>query len=120
MLTPFGRFIRKLRIDTGFLLKDLANDLEVTPSYLSAVEMGKRRIPDSWSEKICSFFSLNQSQGEELRALIQADQSKIQIDLGKASQEQRDLAFVFARKLDGLDENEVQEMFKIFKKGTTE
>ena len=53
MLTSFGCYLRKLRIDTGYLLKDLASYLCVTSSYLSAVEMGKRRIPDDWAEIIC-------------------------------------------------------------------
>ena len=50
-LTEFGKFSRKLRIDNGELLKDMAIKLNVTVSYLSAVEIGKRNIPEKWEEE---------------------------------------------------------------------
>ncbi|KHF28295.1 Helix-turn-helix domain protein [Anoxybacillus sp. BCO1] len=53
MLTEFGRFCRKLRIDNGELLKHMADKLGVTSSYLSAVENGKRNVPQDWVEKNC-------------------------------------------------------------------
>ena len=42
MITPFGKYLRKLRIDHDEKLKDMAAKLGVTGSYLSAVEIGKR------------------------------------------------------------------------------
>jgi transcriptional regulator with XRE-family HTH domain len=45
MLTEFGQYLRKIRIDCGDLLKDMADKLGVTSSYLSAVETGKRNVP---------------------------------------------------------------------------
>ena len=44
MLTSLGRFLRKLRIDRGEILKNMAEKLEVTSSFLSAVENGKKRM----------------------------------------------------------------------------
>ena len=52
MLTDFGKELRKIRIDNNEFLKDMANKLGVTVSYLSAVENGKRDIPDEWLDKI--------------------------------------------------------------------
>ena len=46
MLTEFGKCLRKIRIDKAELLKDMAEKLQVTSAYLSAVEHGKREIPD--------------------------------------------------------------------------
>jgi transcriptional regulator with XRE-family HTH domain len=109
-----------MRIDTGYLLKDMADYLGVTASYLSAVEMGKRRIPDNWFGKISTFFSLSPDKENELQTVIQETQRDIQIDLGNATKQQRDLAFVFARRLDGLDENDIQNIFKVFKKSEKE
>ena len=116
MLTAFGCFVRKLRIDTGCLLKDMADSLEVTSSYLSAVEMGKRKIPSDWKEKIITIFNLEKKAINELQAAIQESQKELQLNLSNASKQQRDLAFTFARKLDGLDENEIKDIFNIFKK----
>ena len=45
MLTALGRFLRKIRIDRNELLKDMADKLEVSASFLSAVENGKKSMP---------------------------------------------------------------------------
>ena len=45
MLTSIGKFFRKLRIDEGEILKDMAEKLGVSVSFLSAVENGKKRMP---------------------------------------------------------------------------
>ena len=52
MLTDLGRLLRKIRIDHGEILKDMANRFGVTASYLSAVENGKRAVPEAWEEII--------------------------------------------------------------------
>ena len=42
MLTSFGKFCRKLRINNGELLYDMAEKLDVSSAFLSKVENGKR------------------------------------------------------------------------------
>ena len=48
LLTKLGRFLRKIRIDRGELMIDMAEKLGVTPAFLSAVENGKRKPPKEW------------------------------------------------------------------------
>ena len=55
MITPIGKFLRKLRIDTGEILKDMAEKLHVSPSFLSAVENGKKKMPSTWNSTTFSF-----------------------------------------------------------------
>ena len=43
MLTSLGKFLRKIRIDNDEYLKDMADKLGVTVSFLSAVENGKKK-----------------------------------------------------------------------------
>ena len=50
MLTSIGRFLRKLRIENGEILKDMAEALGVSSAFLSAVENGKKKMPESWIE----------------------------------------------------------------------
>lgn len=116
MLTPFGRFIRKTRLDTGHLLKETADYLGVTSSYLSAVETGKRKIPADWGEKLASFFSLDACARGQLIESIQDSQDELQIDLSGSSKQQRELAFAFARKLEQLDEHEIQGLIDSIRK----
>lgn len=48
MLTSVGRFLRTLRIDHGEILKDMADVLGVSSAFLSAVENGKKKMPEGW------------------------------------------------------------------------
>ena len=41
-MTPFGKRLRTLREERGILLKDMAADLGVSATYLSALEHGRR------------------------------------------------------------------------------
>ncbi|WP_312887677.1 helix-turn-helix transcriptional regulator [Paenibacillus sp. 1182] len=69
LLTDFGKFCRKLRIENNELLKDMALKLEVTPSYLSAVERGKRNLPKEWKDKLLSLYKLSPNQLKEFSSI---------------------------------------------------
>ena len=47
MITSVGRFLRKLRIDRGKILKTMAETLGVSSAFLSAVENGKKKFQDA-------------------------------------------------------------------------
>lgn len=66
MLSEFGKICRKIRIDHNELSKDMADKLGVTPAYLSAVELGKRNVPNGWAHKISQLYSLDKKTSEEL------------------------------------------------------
>jgi len=48
MITEYGKFLRKLRIDQGQILKTMAEKLGVSSAFLSAVENGKKKIPKTF------------------------------------------------------------------------
>ena len=56
MLTSIGRFLRKLRIDNGEILKDMAEALGGSSAFLSAVENGKKKMTEGWIEKLKSIY----------------------------------------------------------------
>ena len=55
-LTDFGKAIRTARIETDETLSQMAQAIGTTPAFLSAIETGRKKIPDSWVEKIEAFF----------------------------------------------------------------
>ena len=59
MLTKFGKELRKIRIEHDEILKDMADKLNVTAAYLSAVENGNRKMPDSWINIITEEYNLS-------------------------------------------------------------
>ena len=116
MLTSLGRFLRKLRIDRGEILKDMADKLEVSVSFLSAVENGKKRMPTAWNGKICSLYELNEGQKEEFTKVIADTEKAIELDFSGASASRRELAVSFARKFSDIDDTQLEEIQKILKR----
>ena len=57
MVTAFGKFCRKLRIDRGQIMLDMAESLQVSPAFLSAVENGKKNVPAQWRDKIVKAYA---------------------------------------------------------------
>lgn len=48
MITPFGKELKKLRIDLGITLADMSRNLGKSAAFLSAIETGRKRIPDDF------------------------------------------------------------------------
>lgn len=65
-LTPFGVFVRKLRLDNDERLKDMAERMGVSSTYLSSVEYGRRVVPVSWVDKIKELYHLETDDAESL------------------------------------------------------
>lgn len=103
MLTQFGKFCRKLRIDNGELLKDMANKLDVTSSYLSAVENGKRNVPQEWPAQIIDFYALNKEQQMELSLALQESKKELRIDISSYDNEDKQVMMALAREYKDLD-----------------
>ena len=104
MLTSFGRFCRKLRIDNGELLYDMAKRLNVSSAFLSKVENGKSKPPAEWKQALSSLYNLSEAQLQELSKSIDEVRAKPVIDLSTLSSDDKDMMFAFARKLDTLNE----------------
>lgn len=114
-MTEFGKFLRKLRIDNNELLKNMAEHLNVTPSYLSAIEIGKRNIPKDWFRKIVKIYNLNANEQIMLQGSIDRSKNTLKIPLNEMSDNDRDLTISFARKLENLTKQEKEQLLSILK-----
>ena len=117
MITPFGKSLRNIRMDRGMLLKDMAQDLAVTSSYLSAVEVGKRNVPEDWPQRIGKLYGLTDKEIENLEVAATASASQIKLDLSEASHESRELAVAFARRFNDLTPKNQKEILSLLKDG---
>ena len=113
MLTEFGRYVRKLRIDYGDLLKNMADKLGVTSSYLSAVETGKRNIPEDWVKKISQFYMLEVLEQDALQAAATNSARVVTMDLSNMVPKRKETALLFARKFDAVDESAIEAIRKL-------
>lgn len=116
MLNEFGIFTRKLRIETGQRLKDMADELGISSSYLSATEIGKRPIPVKWLDILKTKYNLSHKQYLELERAYENSLDSINIDLNQRDDSDKDLILSFARNFDSLDDKNKEYLRKIFKR----
>jgi hypothetical protein len=106
-ITEFGKAVRKARIDAdNVTLGSMAAELNTTPSFLSALEMGRKKIPNDWVERIESFFRKRGISGLRLREL--ADLANKSVSLQGLSPAQQMLVAGFARV--NLDQVELENL----------
>ena len=68
-LTPFGIAARKLRLDKQLRLLDVAKLLDCSAAFLSAIETGRKPIPDSFVLTVARAMKLSTEELATLRKL---------------------------------------------------
>lgn len=117
MLTNFGKFCRKLRIDNSKLLLDMAKELEVSSAFLSKVENGKAKPPMKWGNIITRNYHLSNEESEKLQNIIYKERNRKILKIPSISKEDGDLMLAFARKLDTMTESDKEELKKKLESG---
>ena len=112
-MTDFGKLLRKLRIDYNEVLYDMAKKLKVSPAFLSSVENGRKSAPPNWVPVIVEKYSLNSKQAKELQKAADLTTRHVRINLEKANNSKRELALAFARRFEGLNKEQRNEMLQI-------
>ena len=120
MLTVFGRTLRKLRIDRGELIKDMAEKLGVTASYLSAVETGKRNIPSTWVDEIVRLYHLDSEMRAELEEARIQSAKTIKLDIDALQGSRRETAILFAREFENADEDTLAQIRALLRSSNDE
>ena len=94
-LTPFGIEFRKLRLDKGLSLLDVANATGRTSSFMSAVEHGLKPMPPAYVDEIVGALNVPAEEGERLHEA--ADRSRSAIPVTALEPSHRALVGSFAR-----------------------
>lgn len=117
-LTPFGIAVRKLRLDKAMRLLDLARLLNVSSAFLSAIETGRKPIPDGFVLKVSRAMEATTDQLFALRKA--ADRTRQVVKIEKLPEDQRELVAAFARRLDKVPPDIMAELKKIVLKSMNE
>lgn len=110
MLTNFGKFCRKLRIDRGELLLDMANKLGVSAAFLSSVETGKKKPPIAWENILIKSYVMDENMIRELHDCFFEARNMDSIDITEYKGTERDLILAFARKINTFDETRLNKL----------
>ena len=116
MLTPFGRALRKHRIDKNISLRDMAKKMGVAASFLSAVEHGRKSIPTDLPDRVALALHLDLEERTKLGSEVERSQKEHKISVGSSSSDfDRELVAVFARQFGGLDDERKEQIMRILK-----
>lgn len=115
MLTPIGKFLRKVRIDRSLLLKDMALGLGVSPAYLSTVETGKKPFSDDFLAKIAMFlgFAPGSSEYEELMDSAVLTRGQIHIPVQGLTAKHQEVAMAFSRQFEVMKAPELNQLLAL-------
>lgn len=106
MLTSLGKYLRKMRIDRGELLKDMADRLGMSSAMLSSIENGKRNPAPDFPSRVAREYGLSGEDERELSRLVAENSESVSINLGDMRPEDQHLAFAFARRFCSLSDDE--------------
>lgn len=112
-MTEYCRVMRTIRKKRGENLSTMADKMGCTMAFLSAMEVGKRLIPDGYLEKIIEIYELSIKEQEDLAEAIIVTNKKISIDIEKLDQEHREISLAFARKINHANQKTLEELRKI-------
>lgn len=107
-MTPFGERLRTLREERGILLKEMATDLGVSATYLSALEHGRRSKPNwSFVQRVIHYFNIIWDEADELQRLADLSDPRIVVETAGLSQKATLLANLLSRSIAELSEAEL-------------
>ena len=110
-MTPFGARLRTLRSDRGITLKHLAEALQVSTAYLSALEHGRRGSPSAGLvHQVNEFFGLIWDEADDLARLARLSNPRVTVNTAGLAPEQTALANRLAQLIHRLSPETVAAM----------
>ncbi len=80
-MTPFGTALRELRERKGVSQKQMAAAIGVSPAYLSALEHGKRGLPNfDFLQRVAGYFNIIWDEADELFATARQSDPRVVLD----------------------------------------
>lgn len=108
MLTEFGKLLRIIRINSGDSSREMARKLGFSPSYLSAIESGKRNIPTDMEKLLSKSYPLSQIDLEKLRTAMLASSDTVKINLTDFAEKKQRVIMAIAQ--DDISDNVLDEI----------
>ena len=110
-MTPLGAELRSIRAALDMSLKEFAARIDVTPSYLSALEHGHRGVPtDEMMQRIVAALPVSREQVGQLMDLVRVSRPKVQIETAALEPEATELANRLADNIQKLSKENLTEL----------
>lgn len=115
-MTNFGKELRKIRLDLGITLFDMATAIGVSSAMLSSVETGKKAAPDELVGRLASIYPAVHARRAEFVSLADQTKKEVRVNLEKSSKEASELAVAFARNFNQLSAADISQLMAVFDK----
>lgn len=117
MATEYGKILRKIRIDCGEVLGDMAENLEISSSYLSSIETGSRKVPENFTDLISERYVLQKSIIKKLRKAELVNLKEVKLPFNdKISDMRKETAVIFARTFNNINDDDMEKIRAILVK----
>jgi transcriptional regulator with XRE-family HTH domain len=107
-LTQFGVKCREFRSRFTLKMGDQAKGLGISVAYISAIERGKRPVPEDYPLEVAQWMSLSEKETQVLRDLASGERTIVKVF--PKNSERALLAEDFARDLNGLTPEGVKQL----------
>lgn len=113
ILTEFGKLLRIIRINCGDSAREMAKKLNMSPSYLSTIENGKRKIPADMEDLLIRAYNLSERDKEKIRKAMLESSSSVKIDLTDFAEKKKEIILEMSR--DEIDDDTFNKIYEIIK-----
>lgn len=117
--SPFGKVLRKFRIDADLTTDDLARVTGVTRQFISYMELGVKPVPMTFIETVMGIYPKVASERATWIALADQQMREIHIPLHTCDTSHHDLAIMFSRRFATLTDAQVSKIKSILNKEAT-
>lgn len=116
MLTALGKELRKLRIDRGVNMLQMATALGMSSAMLSAVETGRKKTPGDFIDRLVRGYPELEAEMERYVALVNLANREVRVSLEEASESDAELVTELARRFSDLTDNQKEGLRNLLKR----
>lgn len=111
LVSEYGKILRKIRIDKGLTMAQMAKAAGITSAYLSTIERGNRNIPKYLTQNVINHYELSNEQVAELQKAEYLSTNSVEIELSGVNLDKKALVLSLAKNLKSMTYEQV-EMIK--------
>ena len=115
MLTEIGKFLRKSRIDHGWLLKDMSEGVGISAAHLSTIETGKRQITQDLVSRLGAYLGLRVGTPEyaQLEKAALLSRGQVEIEMKGMSAKHQETALAFSRQFNEMNSSDLDRILQV-------
>lgn len=112
-ITEYGKVVRQFRDDAKVSLRQMADEIDLSPTYISAVEVGEKAVTDELLDKVINFFKKHGRKTRDFAQLRAAvDRTRKIVDVSGLDSSGKLAIATFARRWDDLDREEREKFLR--------